>query len=575
MHSPVVYGDEPTSIVSEAALPPADCTTEGIVRSLRNLVLSEQGAPVEARQALIDHLKKKKIPAYLKTTAYGDIPVILVNSTTAPQIAEFINHSIGTQATLQPSHSNDHGQFRLENFVIDLDDPGKRGFGEINSSGLAWKPLGSYLAIRDRDPNTNVIMEVAYALRPEELQEAEYYQRMRRAAIIRVPFVLDTVRSDLTLPNTVIANGSSENCFVFCKGMAINNQVNTINDQLHKLGLADVNKFYLDPRTQAFLKQTKEKLLAADPNDQNVLNNRIGDSALNMIAPYFSSVSESTLRNIANWTIGLDASIRYRTMLNGLRVGTDVKAEDINNPRATALLIYDYQAEAPHFNNASYFAQGAGTAGAGVGGPGPWTSSTSDQRPLSTDTVKASSPNHVRLQNKTYTEIPTVTMDSDHTVIENGTRILTGFNEAQPENVTLRTVNRVYHQASNRGVIVGADSLFFQLNTNVYREASALRISKNNSSISISKGSSILVPPNQMMTIDGVFSNGNNGYRVVTTSMKIYQVGQFSYEIASANNIKVGMNVEQGGIQVPIVKIFYNGTTAQLLLKNGTLLPVN
>jgi hypothetical protein len=78
-----------------------------------------------------------------------------------------------------------------------------------------------------------------------------------------------------------------------------------------------------------------------------------------------------------------------------------------------------------------------------------------------------------------------------------------------------------------------------------------------------------------MMTIDGVFSNGNNGYRVVTTSMKIYQVGQFSYEIASANNIKVGMNVEQGGIQVPIVKIFYNGTTAQLLLKNGTLLPVN
>jgi len=409
MHSPVVYGDEPISIVSEAALPPADCTTEGIVRSLRNLILSDQGAPLEARQALIAHLKEKKIPAFLKTTTHGDVPVILMTSSTAPEISEFLSHSIGTQASLQPTHTNDHGQFRLENFVIDLNDPGKRGFGEINATGLAWKPLGSYLNIRGKDTESNsVIMEVAYALKPDELQVAEYYQRMRRAAIIRVPFVLDTVRSDLTLPNTVIANGSSENCYLFCKGMVINNQVNTINDQLHKLGLADVNKFYNDQRTQTFLNQVRAKLLAANPDDKSILNNRIGDSDLKTIAPYFSSVTDSALRNIANWTIGLDASIRYRAMLDGLKVGNDVKAEDINNPRATALLIYDNQEEAPHFNDATYFAQGAGTAGAGVGGPGPWTSSNADQRPLSAETVKASSPKYVRLRNKTYTVTPKV-----------------------------------------------------------------------------------------------------------------------------------------------------------------------
>jgi len=152
---------------------------------------------------------------------------------------------------------------------------------------------------------------------------------------------------------------------------------------------------------------------------------------------------------------------------------------------------------------------------------------------------------------------------------------MTGFKGVQPENVVLRTVNQVFHRASNREVVVGADSQFFELTANVYHEASSLIISQNNNSVTISKGGSILVPPNQMMTIDGVFSNAAGGYQVVTTNMKIYQVGQFSYEIGSANNIKVGMVVEQGGVQVPIVKIFYNGTTAQLLLKNGTLLPVN
>jgi hypothetical protein len=431
--------------------------------------------------------------------------------------------------------------------------------------------MDSLLAIRNKAGDAHgVLLEVAYALKPEELEVADYYQKMRRASLVRAPFVLDTVRSDLNLPNTLLENGTAENCYVFCKGLAINNQIATIQKNLKNLGIPDVNQFYADPRTQDFLSRVRKYLLSANPSVPAAMHFNVVDPYLPILASYFQPIDQNTLRSIGNWVVGLDASARYRDLLRNLKVTNDVMAADINNPRATALLIYDSTAEADRFKDATYFYQGAGTAGSGakVGGPGPWISATSDQKPLYGEGPKPNATKFVRLQNKTYAEEREVTMSTDHIVLKPGVRILTDVTDTG--NGRLRNLNHVYRRVSTGEILMEAEGSYYKTDS-VYREAPSLILNGN---LTIKKGSTILLPPNRVEVVNGVFSNGQNGYRILTNNMKLTSFGNFSYEVGAVGNIKVGMVVNSNGIQDPITKIYYNGQHAQLLLKSGTLMPV-
>lgn len=343
-----------TAVISGTpALAGPECAkaVESVLRSL------EDKDYAGARPALIAMLQREGAPAYLKRVGNSEIPVILVTKNTAPKIQEFLDNSFGTQIALQPGYNNDHGMMRLTDRIIDVDLPGARGFGEIHQTGIAWKPLGSYL--ERRQAGSGVLLEVSYALKPDEKLDAELYQRVRRAAIIRANFTFGGTGARNDLPNMMASGG--EHCFIFCKGSAINTQESEIRSRIQKLGVADVNSLLNDPRTQRFLSLTREHILAVDPNNKNLLNNSTvtGTQFLEVLGGAVPEhLNKQEKMTLANWIVGLDATQRYRALLGNLGVTSDMAIADAHSKRATAILVYDSDQKSADFRSGKYTSDG-------------------------------------------------------------------------------------------------------------------------------------------------------------------------------------------------------------------------
>ncbi len=321
--------------------------------------LVADGDPAEARRAALGSFIQAGVPVFLKTTRAGDVPVVLVNHETAPQLWWFFESSLGTQVQFQVTHTNDHGLVRVADQIIDVDTPGSRGFGEVNATGIAWKPLKTYLP--RRHANSYPIVEVAYALTPAEKRAAQYYQRVRRAAIVRVPFTFGGNRSDLKLPNML--DKTSEHCFVFCKASGLRQQIAQIKAEIEAYGIADAEQFLELPEVQKYLANAQSKIMAADATNPADLMPTVATRSkdLKILKPVLpAALRKSAGRNVfANWLIGLDATSRYYRLMQTLAVSGDSGAADMNNPRVTAILIYDTIDYAQAFANGTYSKKGS------------------------------------------------------------------------------------------------------------------------------------------------------------------------------------------------------------------------
>jgi hypothetical protein len=332
--------------------------------AIRHALQRELGVPevpalaISSRDDLLAWVRLKKVPAYMKRTLAGtDIPVVLVNTETAPVLKNFIDNSIGTQIALQPAYNNDHGLFRFTNRLIDLDKPGARGYGELHATGISWKPLYEYL--KRRNSSSSVVIEVSYAINADEKIIAEYYQRVRRAAIFRTQFTFAGTVAQKGVPNLLQTGG--EHCFVFCKGTAIHAQISELENLIKNAGIADVQEFLKYPQTQAFLANAQEKILAANADDPRSLNHAIAtkETDLKLIAEVLPAGLPPAERQVfANWVIALDASQSYGKLLSDLGVSGDLAVGDSRNPRATAILVYDMPNKAASFFNATYSTPG-------------------------------------------------------------------------------------------------------------------------------------------------------------------------------------------------------------------------
>ncbi|MDO9182554.1 MAG: hypothetical protein Q7U04_09095, partial [Bacteriovorax sp.] len=186
-----------------------------------------------------NYAKKNNIPVFYKQNHAGEeIPFILVNRDSSKKLSHLIENSFGTDVTLQPKRNNDHGLLRAGNFIIDLDLPGLRGYGEINKTGLAWKNFSSYTEKRQFD--ADVILEIAYLVTPEEKKIIDFYQRIRRAAIFRVRFVLNNFKTE---EQPFLLNTGNEHCFIFCKGQAVAGHIAELREKLAELGLKNIDDF--------------------------------------------------------------------------------------------------------------------------------------------------------------------------------------------------------------------------------------------------------------------------------------------------------------------------------------------
>lgn len=307
-----------------------------------------------AREKLIETLAGSKVPAFLKSARAGKIPVILVNKKTVKDLKPYFESSMGTQIALQPHWNNDHGQMRLGGTIMDVDTPGGRAYGEINETGIAWKDVDSY--VPRRGAGDSVLLEVSYVLTPDELDAANYYHRVRRAALIRVPFTFGGGEADPSLNNLL---ESGEHCFVFCKGGSVSSHVDEIKAKLSEFGI-DGDAVLKSEEGKAFIRYARGKLMKADPYKEEVFGPDFFRADLSRYKGLFPARVTKKAEQIIvlNYLVGLDATIFYQGVLTALNISSDLAVRDMNNPRATAVLVYDARDVDKAFANASYESPG-------------------------------------------------------------------------------------------------------------------------------------------------------------------------------------------------------------------------
>jgi hypothetical protein len=123
---------------------------------------------------------------YMAQVNGREIPVILVNKETVGQLTPLLRHTIGFQVMTKAGWPNNHGSFRYGQNIIDAFIPGQRQVGETNETGLSWKTTEDSAVFLDKI--ADVIGEAVFAPSSEVLADVDFYQKVMKAALFRVPF---------------------------------------------------------------------------------------------------------------------------------------------------------------------------------------------------------------------------------------------------------------------------------------------------------------------------------------------------------------------------------------------------
>ncbi len=283
-----------------------------------------------------------------------NVPILLVNKETVKSLRPLLATSIGIQVALQPAWKNDHGLLRVGTSIIDMDTPGARGFGELHRTGLAWKDVQEYTA--RKNDGTSKVIEVLYSLTPEELQTATVYQRVRRAAIYRVPFTFGGGAANNNHPNMIPHGG--ENCFSFCRGTSLSSQVSYMQSEVQKLTGQSFVELKKTQEVSQFLSEAIQKIAAVtDVNSAAALNNSMvmnlkqTKSVTDLLAKDKSAEDQQIL---LNWLVALETSTKYANLLRTLEVGSGSGWEGSRNSRTTAILVHDVTANREKFVDPQY-----------------------------------------------------------------------------------------------------------------------------------------------------------------------------------------------------------------------------
>jgi hypothetical protein len=330
-----------------------------------NKVLKNIDSELAAESKLLEHQDhrtymarfavKKGIPVFYKLNSAGEkVPVILLNKFTAKKLKKYLDHSFGTQVALQKNWKNDHGLLRKGDTIIDLDTPGARGFGEINETGLAWKNLYTYLELKT--PQHYPVLEVSYLLSKEEKSMLEYYHRVRRAALYRVPFTFDGNESPI-YPETLKEAG--EHCFSFCKAEYVGDHALEILSRIKLMGLKNPQEYMQKPEIQDALKKVRD-IINSTP-DENLHQLMTANPTIRKLfsASFPATIKkEKTRLQFINWIISLDSTLQYEKMIKDLGVTGDYGIEDAINQRSTVIFVYDESVNVNDFKNAKYKNEG-------------------------------------------------------------------------------------------------------------------------------------------------------------------------------------------------------------------------
>ncbi len=347
----------------------------------------EVGAAEPVRQAqreLLNIAKREGVPAFLRNVGDKQLPVFLLNEKTYPSLKPVLDQSMSTGVKLFPfdNRGTDHGLMRVGDSLIDYYWPGSDKFGQLHQSGVFWLHVPDYL--KRRDTNSQKIIEVMYALSPDERATTEYYHRVRRAGAFKSRYEFSAWDGIYNGKPHVLGRGF-ENCYAFGVNERSQDHIEDMKHQLGELGVADVEAVLKDPSVIAFLESARTKVLGVKRYGRNgaviapdkeaaLLSPNMFDAlatrALLALAPKAASSEDRT--RFLSYLVGIDATRQYQKL--GATLGLNGNFWNFSSPRATAILVWDSENAAEAFREGRYEEGG--------GNPAYQLRNTSLNRPL-------------------------------------------------------------------------------------------------------------------------------------------------------------------------------------------------
>ncbi len=333
------------------------------------------------RKQMIDFIKETGMPAYLKSTPHGDIPVVLVTKETYPKVKEIMENSYGALASLHPQNATDHGWLRDGNVILDLYNPSERHIakGEFHETGLAWKTTDEYFS--RRNANSKVFFDQTFPLRKEELNDIDYLQRVRRAAFYRNPYAYYTEANGRAYMNKyfyseggratashvkphMLDNCGGEHCYTYPLLSQASQQVNQMKTELKQLGI-NYDELAANPNFKALQDMIREDVLAADAFNpdtfhfSSLLDKQEYSDLLKKVWPG-QHTKDETLKALS-FVSSIPAIQKHNDLLYSLRNGSNqmFPYTDFNRERSTVFFVYDEDPSAPQrFRDATYTNRG-------------------------------------------------------------------------------------------------------------------------------------------------------------------------------------------------------------------------
>jgi len=316
-----------------------------------------QCANLFAAPTVAEKVAALNLPVFQNTINGKAFPSILVNKNTYPQLQNILQKTLGIVVIHQTGHGNDHGMLRLGDFFIDRDLPGYRARGEINNTGISWASVADYVSYAQLTNLPYNRIEVLFDLSDAEYNTALAYQKMRRAGIVRPDFTFGTDTNDKLAPTRLAQGG--EICFSFSCGSSTRSQIYEIQNNLRSLGVTDVDSFMQSAAVKAFLDKAKAKLLTAnltwELNADMMTTVPNADGVLQLM-----KIKDAAAKSVAlDWVVGLSLTQDYQQLLQTLNVHNSSDFSNINNPRATGVLVYDANVNVADFLSIEYRSVGA------------------------------------------------------------------------------------------------------------------------------------------------------------------------------------------------------------------------
>lgn len=321
------------------------------------------------RSEFLSYLIKNDVPVFLKKVGDHDLPVVLVQSKNIEKLNDFLLGSIGYETITNPQWGSDHGTFRLGQWEIDANVPGRSlelENLELHNTGLGFKDFGTWVKYQEtrsiRRPGSTPCQSVqtAYRVTKQEMDAAGYYMRMRRAAIYRVKFSMGD--QALYEPYDNVLQNCSNHCFEFSYSSSLSKEMDGMRGNLKKYGVDEVDAFLLKPAVIQYLDKVKESLLKADLFDETHMNEGllVEKNLLPLIRKFVPKQwSEEEILEFCRWLVGYHASLEYSELMKELGVKYDLSLSNLTQPRISAILVFDSSADAEQrFRNATYSLQG-------------------------------------------------------------------------------------------------------------------------------------------------------------------------------------------------------------------------